>query len=189
MPLSRFLLAAILGGTSLFVWDALSHMAFGLGEVGIKQLPTEEPVLTAMRASIPESGLYFFPGMGGADARNPDAQKQWEEKLAAGPSGILAYTAGSSSAMAVSKLITEFLSDIVAVFILSFLTWKSLAASSSIGAKMVFCSLFGIFANVVVDVSYWNWYNFPGSYLLAQLLNQIVGFGLVGAVLAWRLKS
>ena len=90
----RILLAAILGGIALFVWGSVSHLALGLGEIGIKELPNEQPVLASLRAGISEPGFYFFPGMAipaGASAEQKNAAaKKFEEKYMAGPTGILA---------------------------------------------------------------------------------------------------
>lgn len=60
----RILLAGILGGIALFVWGSVSHLALGLGEIGIKEIPNEAAVLAALRAGISEPGFYFFPGLG-----------------------------------------------------------------------------------------------------------------------------
>ena len=35
-----------------------------------------------------------------------------------------------------------------------------------------------------VDVSYWNWYGFPVSYTIAQLVDHGIGYLLAGFVLA-----
>ncbi len=57
----RVLLGALVGGVVVFIVGALLHTVLGLGEVGVKALPQEETVLSAMRAAIPASGFYFFP--------------------------------------------------------------------------------------------------------------------------------
>jgi len=38
-----------------------------------------------------------------------------------------------------------------------------------------------------LDIPYWNWYGFPGDYTLGVLVDNLIGFTLVGVVLAWRL--
>jgi hypothetical protein len=42
---------------------------------------------------------------------------------------------------------------------------------------------------VLVNLQYWNWYGFPGDYTFAALLDDVIGFTLVGMVVAWRVKA
>jgi len=55
----RIILAGIAGGVVLFIWGAFSHMVLPFGEIGIKSMPNEAPVMAAMRSNITEPGLYF----------------------------------------------------------------------------------------------------------------------------------
>jgi hypothetical protein len=38
-------------------------------------------------------------------------------------------------------------------------------------------------------VSHWNWYGFPTAYALGSLVDQAVGFGLAGMVMAKMMKT
>ena len=53
---ARTIVAGVAGGVMLFVWGAVSHMALGLGDTGIKVMPREDAVLTAMRDTLHEPG-------------------------------------------------------------------------------------------------------------------------------------
>jgi hypothetical protein len=59
----RILLAALAGSVVVFLVSSIWHMASGLGEIGIQNLPNEDTVLQTMRSSIHSSGFYFFPGV------------------------------------------------------------------------------------------------------------------------------
>jgi hypothetical protein len=77
MTTKRTLSAGLLGGIAMYIWTAVAHMALPLGEAGIKQVPNEPAVLSAMRASLGEAhGLYVFPVMGSGP---------YAEKLAVNP--------------------------------------------------------------------------------------------------------
>src|SRR5436190_5418006 len=91
----RIILGGVLGGFVLFCWGALSHMVFQLGDLGIQSLPSEEAALPALRGTVKEPGLYFFPGldMKAVKALPKEqaeaATKAWTEKWQAGPRGLL----------------------------------------------------------------------------------------------------
>src|SRR5438034_8981768 len=62
--MKRIVLAAILGGLTLFVWMYVAHDVLGIGEMAVGEIPNEAVVLSAMRGAIPEAGFYIFPGFG-----------------------------------------------------------------------------------------------------------------------------
>jgi hypothetical protein len=39
-----------------------------------------------------------------------------------------------------------------------------------------------------VNVPYWNWYEFPARFTLAEMLEHVVGFGAAGLVIAALIK-
>src|ERR1041384_6392077 len=98
--MKRIILGALAGGLVFFIWSAIIHMS-PLGMVGLKSLP--DGAYDSLKASGLDSGLYFFPGV--TKNPTPAQQKAWEEKLVAGPFGILVYTATGSAAMAPKQLI------------------------------------------------------------------------------------
>jgi hypothetical protein len=52
MSAGRIILAGILGGIAMFVWTSIAHLATPLGMVGIKEIPNEQAVLSAMQSSM-----------------------------------------------------------------------------------------------------------------------------------------
>ena len=94
--MKRIFLAALLGAIAMFIWTSIAHMALPLGEAGIREIPNEAAVLSAMQSSIAEkAGLYFFPWFRAWPQSEPgsehEAMKHMDEKLAHNPSGILMY--------------------------------------------------------------------------------------------------
>jgi hypothetical protein len=50
----RILLAGILGGIAMFLWSSVAHVMLPLGQTGIKEIPSEASVLSAMYTSLGE---------------------------------------------------------------------------------------------------------------------------------------
>src|SRR5436190_2596987 len=72
----KILLTGILGGIIMFIWTSVAHMALPLGEAGIREIPNESAVLSAMQSNIGDrTGLYIFPGPG----ENVEAGSRSEE--------------------------------------------------------------------------------------------------------------
>lgn len=185
---ARTLIAGVLGGMVLFAWGAISHMALGLGDMGIKVMPREDAVLTAMRDNVPEPGFYFFPGGVMSGEPTAEQQKRWEEKYRQGPTGILIYQPQGWEPFDPMQFITELLADIGAALIAAFLLSAAGAALVGFASRVVFVTALSLVASLDLHVSYWNWYRFPADYTLGVIADALIGWVLVGVVLAAILK-
>jgi hypothetical protein len=183
MSAGKIFLAALLGGIALFIWGAVSHMVFGLGESNFKGIPNEEAVLSTMKTNLTEPGLYFFPWM---DMKNtsPEAMKAWEEKFMAGPAGLLVYSPTPEKPMSPKQLIIQLVTDFLAVLFATFLLAKAASNIRGYFGRVIFVASFGLISTLALSFPYWNWYGFPFGHTLAELIEQVVGFFIAGLVLA-----
>ena len=183
----KILLSGILAGIVMFVWTSVAHMALPLGEAGIREIPNESAVLCAMQSNIgDQTGLYIFPGPGvGKDATRQEkneAMKHMAEKIAANPSGILMYHAPGRPFTIGKWLGVEFVTELLEAILVVFLLAQTRIVSFA--GRVGFVLAAGILAAITTNISYWNWYSFPGVYTASYMLIQIIGFFLVGVVAA-----
>ena len=187
----RILLAGILGGIAMFIWTSIAHMALPLGEAGISEIPNESAVLDAMKSSMGDkTGLYIFPGLGiGKDAtheQKSEAMKQMQQRIATNPSGILMYHPPGRPFGFGKSLAVEFSTEVLQAILVIWLLAQT--RIESFGGRVGFVVIAGILAAITTNVSYWNWYGFPGVYTASYILIEIVGFALVGIVAAMLLR-
>jgi len=188
----KIVLAGVLGGIAMFIWTSIAHMALPLGEAGISEIPNESAVVSAMQSSIGEqTGLYIFPGPGvGKNATRQEkheAMKHMGEKMATNPSGILMYHAPGRPFTFGKWLGIEFGTELLEAILVVFLLAQTRIASFA--GRVGFVLAAGILAAIATNVSYWNWYGFPGVYTAGYMFIQIVGFFLVGIVAAFVLRK
>jgi len=164
----------------MFMWGAISHMALPLGEMGVKTLPGEQMIMPALKFSIQERGFYFFPGMDKND-KSEAAQKAWEEKYKAGPRGVLIFDPAGGEMMSMSQLGTELGSNILASLLLALVLAQ---VQGGTRLRTMLGAALGLFAWASIDVSYWNWYRFPGEFTVAQMIDQGAGGLLTGLAIA-----
>ena len=181
----RVVLAGLLGGIAMFVWMSLAHVVLPLGETGVQEIANEAAVLSAMHQALGEkSGLFLFPGIGlGPDATNQQknaAMQQYEQKLAAKPSGLLVYHPPGETGLTIRRLLTEFLTELVEALLVVFLLAQT--RLESFGGRLIFVAIAGLLASLGTNLSYWNWYGFPSNYTVVYMLTQIVGFVCIGLV-------
>lgn len=181
--MKRIFLAGLLGGVAMFVWMFISHMVLPLGTVGIKELPNEAPVLSALNTSAGAAdGLYMYPGMGLGP--NPTMEQMraampaYQDKMKAGPSGILIYHApGRVDAMG-TMMVIEFGKELGMALLAAALL--AMTRIEGYVPKVGFFAVIGIIACMNTNVSYWNWYGFPTSYTGAYMFTEFMGFVAAG---------
>ena len=188
----RILLAGILGGIVMFAWTSIAHMALPLGEAGIIEIPNESAVLNSMQSNIGDkAGLYIFPGLGlGENASREEksqAMKGMQQRIAANPSGILMYHPPGRQFAFGKSLAIEFSTELLETILVIWLLAQ--ARIRSFGGRVGFVLIAGILAALTTNVSYWNWYGFPGVYTASYILIEIVGFVLVGVIAALVLRK
>jgi hypothetical protein len=190
--MKRILLAGILGGLTLFVWLFVAHELLGLGEVGVKEIPYEAAVLTAMQVAIPDAGFYIFPGFGLGPKPTREQQNAampgYMNKYEKSAHGILIYHPPSGAFNFGLMLGREFglnvLQSLLAAWLLA-----CAASGRSYAGRVAFVAVAGVLAAISTNVEYWNWYNFPGNYIAAYITTQISGFILAGLVIGGIVKN
>lgn len=182
--LTKIMVATLLGSLALFIWGAFSHLVLFIG-AGFKPLPNEETVLAALKTNVGEKGLYFFPGK---DFRTATKEQDvvFEEKFRTGPVGLVVYRPMGGNPFSGSKVIIQFFSNLFSVFIAVII---ALFICTGYWNRVALVSMIGLSACLSVSTIYWNWYEFPGSFFVAQLLDVTIGFFLVALVICRVLKN
>ncbi len=187
MSTARVLLAGLAGGIAMFFWASIAHMATPLARVGISQISGNEPaLLNALHTSLGNKpGLYIFPALD-LNASQADAMKAYDAKLVDNPSGILIYHPPGARSLTPGQLLTEFLAEMIEAVLAIWLLSKT--AITSIAGRIGFVACAGLLASLPTNISYWNWYGFPGSYTATYMLIEIIGFTLAGVAASFVLR-
>jgi hypothetical protein len=193
MKAERIVLAGILAGLAVFICGALSHTVLGLGSIAVKTLPNDEAVLSTLQQNIKEPGFYLYPGGIQAAENAPEEEretlmKQYEQKYRTQAHGVLVYSPATGEYFNFPKLMSvELASNILGALIAAWLLSFAFTALSRMG-RILFVASLGLFASLAIDVSYWNWYDFPTAYLCASLLDNVIAWTFGGVVLAFVMK-
>jgi len=183
--MAKKLLAAVLGGLAFFLWSFVAHDLLPLGKTGIKEIPNEQAVLDSMKATMPEHGLYFLPGLGipenATRAQQSAAMEARMHKVETGPSGLLVYHPSLNFSFG-KALVVELVTNMFQVFLAVLLLGQTRIVNFV--GRWRFITIAGFLAAISTNVSYWNWYGFPGSYTLADICTVAMGFVFAGLVAA-----
>jgi hypothetical protein len=180
----RILIAAILGGIVMFFWGGLAHMVLGLGNVGIHQPAHEDTVLSSLHEGLgPEPGVYLVPSFDPKKWSDQAAKAAYAQKAVVSPYALVVYLPqGDDMTQMGRQLSRQWASDTLASLALAFVMGL---AAFGFARRLLIAAIAPIFAWLSVLVPYWNWYRFPGDFTWAALVEQLIGWLLAGAVMAW----
>ena len=188
MTATRIFLAGVLGAIAMFIWSSLARTVLPLGETGVQNTTKDDALLSELKSTVENKpGLYVYPSMGlGPDAthaQRSEAMKRFEKKLEKNPSGFFIYHPAGSRPMNMVKYLTiEFVTELCEALLAVWLLAQTRIIT--FGGRVGFVTAAGIMAAIATNVSYWNWWGFPGNYTAAYIFIQVVGFFLVGVVAA-----
>jgi hypothetical protein len=83
-------------------------------------------------------------------------------------------------------LIVEFVKEMVVSIVAALLLAQTILIAYS--ARAGFVGLIGLAAGLTTNVSYWNWYGFPGDYTATYAAIDIIGYIVAGLAIAAILK-
>ncbi|HEV2817064.1 MAG TPA: hypothetical protein VGW40_07575 [Allosphingosinicella sp.] len=171
--MKQILIAGVLAGIAMFVWESVAHMLLPLGEMGLSSLPNDEAVRAALAAQLGNAdGLYFYPAM------------RMDQEPTPGPWGLLLYHPQWTFSWAVLgwEALTELIQGVVLALIVG------MAAAGSFGKRLGIAVLVGVAAAFCVSPSYTIWFGFPLAYTAAQMIVALGDYIIGGALIAWLLK-
>ena len=182
----RVIIAGILGGIVMFAWGAFSHMVLNIESDSMKPMPNEAAVAAAMKANIPEAGLYFVPGVNMTRTLTAEEQAAWAAKYKEGPTAMIVYHPTGDDVFTPRQFGTQFGSDLVAAMIGAVIL---MFAAGGFTRGVLISILIGAAAWVSISVPYWNWYKFPTEFIKGELLDQIGAWFFAGLVMAFVLRK
>lgn len=180
----RVFIAALIGAVVMFIWGAVAHMFLGLGDRGMHVGTPYAATLSALKQDAKEPGIYFLPSTTMDKMSDPAAQTALQAEAAGMGYAWVVYAPGGNPGAVdmgpnlAKQFVTDFLSAWICAFVLA-------AGVFAFGKRVAIATLMGVFAWLVVSVTYWNWYLFPVDYTLGLLGKFVIGWALAGAAIAW----
>lgn len=180
----RVLIAGLVGGIVMFAWGVLAHMALGLGDPGMRLPSNENAVLSSLHEGLGErSGIYVLPSLDPKKMGDEAVVKAYSDKAVASPYAWIVYQPQGQDMMQMGPQIgRQWASDTLAALALAFVLGL---AGMGFRQRVGVAAAVAVFAWLATAIPYWNWYRFPLDFTLAALVEQLIGWLLAGAAMAW----
>lgn len=172
--MNKWPVAGLCAGIAVFIWGAIAHMALQI-DSGYKSFTNEDAVLTVIKEQAKEPGLYFYP-------YETDPAKM-EAKLATSPRGIVTFIPPGAPFSMPKLLAVQAGLNIAAALIAAWLFTFAAPNLATLGSRILFVMMLGVFCTVAIVAPYWNWYGFPPIAIAVSLVEQGIGWAIGGAVL------
>lgn len=172
--MNKWPVAGLCAGIAVFIWGAVAHMVLQF-DSGYQSFANEDAVLAAIKENAKEPGLYYYP-------YETDPAKM-EAKLAASPRGILTYTPAGVPFSMPKLLAIQAAITIAAGLIAAWLFTFAAPSLPTLGSRILFVAMIGVFATVAVVAPYWNWYGYPPLAVAMSFVEEGVGWAIAGVVL------
>lgn len=180
----RVLVAGLIGGILMFFWGVVAHMALGLGQVGIK-LPTNENVaLSGLQQGLGEqAGVYMLPSLDPGKMGDAAEVRTYSIKAVRSPYAFVVYQPqGTDMTQMGPQIGRQWASDTLSALALAFVMGLAVVGFRR---RLAIAAAAAVFAWLSTLLPYWNWYRFPLDFTLAALVEQLVGWLIAGAAMAW----
>ena len=179
------ILGTILGGLAAFLWSSISWELLGWHEKTMVGFQNEDEVSAVIASHATQDGTYLLPIMPPTAGMTPEQKKSalaaLMQKMQNGPIMVAAVRRGGFGSYS-RGLIVQLLSLMAAAFLLTWLLLQT--AGLSYARRVVFLTIVGLAASVIVDLPNWNWWGFSGAYTAVNLTDSSLTWLVAGLVIA-----
>ena len=176
----KFLLAALAGAVAMYIFATAFHMS-PAGQMGVSQSKDDAAMIAAMKSATGDkAGMYHFPY---TDMTQKDAMTTMAANLKSSPSGVLLYHPAGDGGITPTRMIGEFVVELVEVLLALWLLSKTTIAS--FGGRVGFMAAVGLLVGITTNISYLIWFGYPTDYTIANIAYEVLKFVVAGLVGGW----
>ncbi len=178
--MKKLLVAAIVGGIIIFLWQFLSFAALDLHRSSQQYSPKQDTILSVLRANLQE-GKYYMPTV--PDGASTEEETKLMEDMVGKDWAMVEYHAKYEDDMMIN-MIRSLLTNIVIVYLLGWLLTRGGALSFQ--TIFIASTVVGVMAFLAFPYANFIWFKSPGIW--SDFMDAVVPFALTGAWLGWYLN-
>lgn len=179
--MKRRIIATIVAGLILFIWQFLSQAALDLHKAEHQYTANQDTILSALASAGLKTGKYAIPL---ADpALGTEAVMKAAAENVGKPSAIINYTTSSTNDMGMNMLRGILVNILIMYLFISLLGKANIAGFKNIVAVSLTIGMIGFFNHAYTS---YIWYH--GTDIFIDMLDAFMGWGLVGVWLGKYLR-
>ncbi len=171
----------LFAGLAEVLWTLLTMGIVPLRDaMGWKEVPDEAPVLAALDAHLPETGLYLVPGHVPPDSL-------FRARHADGPF-FRVHSLRNGIEVPIRPLVSVVALLLAPLIPAWFLLGLCRRESPTYPTRVAIVALFGLFLTLASEIQLWGMELYPLAYSLLLSANAILTWIVIGLFLAWRIR-
>ena len=175
----KIILTIVLGTLALFIWNAISWMALPFHTNTLNEMPVEAMDLEVLKNGLPKDGIYHYPGP--PETGTAEEMAEIESKLEAGPRITFMMvkrgpTVFFDPASFIKSLLINLLTCMAFIYVLRKIGIKSISQVLTVSVVVA------LIVSLASDIQLMNWYLFPTDYTMANVVDHVVAFTLMGLI-------
>lgn len=174
--MSKQMVGVLLATVAIFFWGFLYWGLMSAPYAPLKATNGDEAAGRALLEHFPVTGMYLIPGAYNA----PDDSARL---FAAGPIAMVNLVREGHPMEDPALMGKGFVLNLVVVLLLAVLMKRALPALPSYRDRVVFSSLIGLTAVIMINFGDAVWWRYPLAWKTSQALYGLVSFTIAGAVL------
>ncbi len=175
----RIVLAGFVGGIVFYAWGMAAWVVLGLHDTTVQPLHDSISVTAALAELDLETGVYAVP-MPQDPAEMGDPDSDYYKSHLAGPIYTVYFTKEGAEPMGRDVLIGGLVIAILTAMLAACLLTSALEGCRTYARRVGFVLGLGLFVSLSGHAMYWNWMRFPTAYTLAFIVDDVIGWTLVG---------
>lgn len=175
-------IASIVGAIILYAYLFLAHAVLPIHHNDFKYTPSQDNILGVLNTSNLEEGFYFLPNL--PPGATTEEEMNHMEAMVGKPGALINYYTSIGGPDA-ATFIMSFIYNLIAVLILCIALATASDKLINFRQRLWFVMLFVFFVIFSQIMLQHNWAGIPMHYLKGQIIDQIIGYLLVGIWLSW----
>lgn len=182
------ILASIVGGVLIFIWQSLSWTVLPIHLNSTKHTPNQDTILSVLKTNITEEGLYYLPSLDMSKHPTSEQHNEFYTQQTGKPWAMISYhfeNPGMDPMQFVKGIIINIVSAFLVVMIITGMKINEMDLFKILGVTMLF-PLIVTMQGVMTDV---NWWNTPSHFYIGTIIDLVMGWLLAGLWFGYYLKK
>jgi hypothetical protein len=184
--MKKLLIGSLVGAILLFGWQAVSWTAIGVHDNSYKYISNQDSVMTFLVKNLASDGEYLVPR---ADPQlSKEERMKQEETLMSKPWALIHFHQTGETDMT-KTLLKGFAGSFICVLLVCLVIRKFDLPYKTFFSLFTAVLTFGVISFLFVWYNQHNWFQTSWNFLWGEMVDDFVGWGLVGAWLGWYYKK
>ena len=189
--MKKFTIATLVGTIIIFIWSALSWTMLPVHLRSFHYTPKQDSVMNVLNSSLPGSGAYLLPSadnrnVGMFDSKYREAMEDNMKKAEGKPFAMIFYW-NETFRMDPMQFILGFLFDMFSVMFAVVIFVMAKDKFNTFFMRWWVFIMIGALVAFNAHMVEWNWLHFQWHFIKGMVIDDVMGWSLCGAWLAWYL--